>query len=154
MVIHKRKKKTRQRGSWTHGWGAKKKHRGSGNRGGCGMAGTGKRADSIKPLIWGNPLYFGRHGFIKKGPKKKIIPINISYFEENFDTLLKEKKIEHKDSMYVAELEKLGFNKLLGAGKITKKFKFITKYAAKGAVEKVKKSGGDVVLQETEASSP
>ena len=39
-----RKKNTRQRGSHTHGWGAKKKHRGAGNRGGRGNAGSGPRA--------------------------------------------------------------------------------------------------------------
>jgi len=154
MVIHKRRKYSRQRGSWTHGWGAKKKHRGAGNRGGRGMAGTGKRADTVKPLIWDNLKYFGRYGFRKKGPKEKIVPINISYFEEHFDRLLKEKKIEQKDGMYLVEIEKLGFNKLLGAGKVTKKFKLITKYAAKTAVEKVKKSGGDVILTKKEANSP
>lgn len=148
MVIHKRKKNTRQRGSHTHGWGSKKKHRGAGNRGGKGMAGTGKRADSMKPSIWKNIKYFGKFGFVKKGSKEKIIPINIAYFEEHLDKLFKDKKIEQKDNFYVVNLNLLGFNKLLGTGKPTKKFKFITKYASKGAIEKVKKSGGEVVVQE------
>ena len=52
MVVNKRKKFSRQRGGHTHGWGSKKKHRGSGNRGGKGMGGTGKRADQVKTLIW------------------------------------------------------------------------------------------------------
>ena len=46
MTVNRRRKRVRQRGSKTHGWGAKKKHRGKGNRGGKGMAGSGKRADS------------------------------------------------------------------------------------------------------------
>ncbi len=45
------KKNKRQRGLSSHGWGHKKKHRGAGNRGGKGMAGTGKRADTKKPSI-------------------------------------------------------------------------------------------------------
>ena len=66
MVVHKQKKNKRMRGAkTTHGYGAKKKHRGSGNKGGKGMAGSGKRADQKKTMIlkvFGNE-YFGRHGF-------------------------------------------------------------------------------------------
>ncbi|MBT7062960.1 50S ribosomal protein L15, partial [Candidatus Woesearchaeota archaeon] len=36
MVIRKQKKSVKQRGSRTHGWGAGKKHRGAGHRGGRG----------------------------------------------------------------------------------------------------------------------
>ena len=45
MTVNKRKKFSRYRGSMTHGCGSKKKRRGSGHRGGKGMAGTGKRSD-------------------------------------------------------------------------------------------------------------
>ena len=45
MTHNKRKKNSRQRGEWTHGWGAKKKHRGAGHRGGRGNAGSGKRGE-------------------------------------------------------------------------------------------------------------
>ena len=51
MTVNRRKKVVKQRGSHTHGWGSKKKHRGAGNRGGRGMAGSGKRADQRKPSI-------------------------------------------------------------------------------------------------------
>jgi large subunit ribosomal protein L15 len=53
MKIKKRKKSTRMhgRGMGTHGGGARKKRKGSGHRGGIGMAGTGKRADQKKTLI-------------------------------------------------------------------------------------------------------
>ena len=57
MTVNKRKKNSRQRGSHTHGWGAMKKHRGAGNRGGRGAAGSGKRADSKKPSIWTGPYF-------------------------------------------------------------------------------------------------
>src|SRR3989338_2684643 len=84
MTINKRKKNTRQRGKTTHGWGARKKHRGAGNRGGRGMAGSGKRADQKKPSIlkeYGN-TYFGKFGFkIPQKIKKQIKEINISTIE-------------------------------------------------------------------------
>ena len=148
MTVHKRRKNSRQRGSHTHGWGAKKKHRGAGNRGGRGMAGTGKRADAKKPSIWKNKKYFGKFGF--KSKSKKIKAINLSYFEEKLDMLLADKKIEQKEGFYVIDLLPLGFNKLLGNGKITKKCKFKAKYASQKAIEKVKKSGGEIILTETE----
>ena len=68
----KRKKVNKYRGSQTHGGGAKKKRRGAGNRGGRGMAGSGKRADQKKPSIlkeYGN-RYFGKRGFRSKNKKK------------------------------------------------------------------------------------
>ena len=130
----KRKKSSRYRGTTTHGCGSMKKRRGKGNKGGAGMAGTGKRGDSKKPMIW-KKHYFGEIGFKKKGIKEKMNAINISEVEERF---AKEGE--------VIDLAKLGYNKLLGGGKVSKKLKISVKYASKKVVEAVKKSGGEVVL--------
>ena len=105
-MITKRKKNTRQRGSKTHGWGAKKKHRGAGNRGGRGKAGTGKRADQKKPTIlkkYGRS-YFGKFGF-KKPNKKNIKAINLEYLEKNFDELLKNKLIKQEKDTFIINLK-------------------------------------------------
>ena len=70
----KKKKLVKQRGSKTHGWGSKKKHRGAGNRGGKGNAGSGKRADQKKPSFWKSKDWkYGIYGF--KTPKTKNIKI-------------------------------------------------------------------------------
>ena len=133
MKLIKRRKKTRLRGTHTHGWGAKKKHRGAGNRGGRGMAGTGKRADQKKTFILktiGNK-YFGKTGF--KIPQKMKIDIKII----NLDQLNKIKK----DNI---DLKELGYNKLLGKGKITKKLIITVPYSSKKAIEKIEKAGGEV----------
>lgn len=135
MPATKRKKFSRQRGSHTHGWGSKKKHRGKGNKGGAGMAGTGKRADAKKPSIWKNVDYFGKHGFKKKGLKEKIKPINIGLIEQKFGD---KTEINLKD---------IGYSKLLGSGKATKKLKITARYASKKAIEAVKKAGGEVILE-------
>ena len=146
MTINKRKKNDRQRGSKTHGWGAKKKHRGQGNRGGRGMAGTGKRADSKKPSIWKDKNYFGKHGFVSKTPKIKINPVNINFIEQHLDKFISNGLIKKEDGVYSVELEKLGYNKLLGDGKVSVKFKIKTLYASEKAIEKVKEGGGEVVM--------
>lgn len=62
MGYKKRRKSSRFRGSHTHGRGGKKKARGSGHRGGFGMAGSGKRGDQKKTQILklGMETYFGK----------------------------------------------------------------------------------------------
>ncbi len=150
MVVNKRKKFSRQRGSHTHGWGSKKKHRGSGNRGGFGMAGTGKRADQMKTLIWKDKHYFGKFGFIPKGVKEKIKAINIDFIEENLGKFLTEGLASKQEDFYLVDLKKLGYNKLLGNGKVSNKFKITAKYASSNAVEKIKKAGGEVILSKKE----
>ena len=89
-MINKRKKLSRYRGSHTHGGGAKKKRRGSGHRGGVGMAGSGKRADHKKQMVFKlyGKNYFGKHGF-KTHPKKiKIKIINLEDLERNLNLYL------------------------------------------------------------------
>ena len=71
MRVKKRRKAIRYKGSQTHGRGAKERTRGSGNRGGYGMAGTGKRGDQRKSLIinlYGNN-YFGKSKTLRRGRK-------------------------------------------------------------------------------------
>ena len=129
----KRKKNSRQKGSRTHGWGTKK-HRGAGNRGGRGMAGSGKRADQRKPTIikeYGLENYFGRHGF--KRPQKsikKIKTINVG------DIKSSEKEIN---------LHEQGYTKLLGKGTISKGYIIKIKSFSKKAKEKIEKSGGQII---------
>lgn len=148
MVVNRRKKFSRQRGSFTHGWGSKKKHRGAGNRGGKGLAGTGKRADTIKTLYWKDKKYFGKYGFKPKGrTKKDTKAMNIGYINERLDKFLASKLIVKEVDHYVVDLKKLGYNKLIGAGKVSNKFRINVKYASGKAIERIKQAGGEVILE-------
>ena len=135
---HKQKKSKRYRGSKTHGCGSMKKRRGAGNRGGRGMAGTGKRADTKKPTIinqYGN-TYFGKNGFTSRN-RLIVNSINIGKLED-----MKEKgMIQDK-----VNLKELGYNKLLGSGLVYNKWTIKVDSASKKAIEKVKKAGGNVEL--------
>jgi len=134
----RKKKVVRQRAGKTHGWGSKKKHRGAGNRGGRGNAGTGKRGDAKKPSI--NPkLYFGRHGF-HSIYKEKTNVINVGQINANYDTF---KALEKQG---VLDLQALGYKKLLSTGKATQKLSMKIQEASKKAVEKIEKAGGKVIL--------
>ncbi len=135
---HKTKKDRKLRGSKTHGWGSMKKHRGAGNRGGRGKAGTGKRADTKKPTIinlFGND-YFGKTGFTSK-MRKTVISINLCEVQNRVDKGILTNTIN---------LKELGFNKLLGKGNINGKFNITVESASKKAIEKIKKAGGNVEL--------
>lgn len=126
-----RKKKERFRGKTTHGHGSRKKARGAGNRGGRGMAGSGKRADQKKTkVLKENKEYFGKRGFVSK--KKKIKAINLV----DVGKYVKDKEIN---------LKEIGYDKLLGKGNGLN-VKIIVKKASEKAIEKMKKSGGEVIL--------
>ncbi|MFH1209585.1 MAG: uL15m family ribosomal protein [archaeon] len=137
-MIIKRKKSTRYRGSQTHGSGAKKKRRGAGNRGGRGMAGTGKRADQKKPTIlklYGN-AYFGKRGFkIPKKIKKDIKAINL----DDLQRLINKNNLKED-----INLNELGYDKILSSGNLSKKYNIACSYCSKKAKEKIEKLGGTV----------
>jgi len=127
---NKRKKSTRHHGSHTHGRGAKKKARGSGHRGGFGMAGTGKRADHKKSLILTfKEKYFGGSSLNAKPRNYEVI--NVSDLDK-----YSEKEIELK-----------GY-KLLGDGEVKKAFTIKVDFATKSAIKKVEGAGGKVILPE------
>lgn len=148
MTVNRRKKNVKQRGSTTHGWGSMKKHRGAGNRGGRGMAGSGKRADHKKQSIFKEygTSYFGRRGF-NLPMRKKMRSVNVSDLEAGLPNLISKNLIKEENKKYVIDLKQLGYDKLLGGGKITKPFIITADFASQKAVERVKKAGGEVILK-------
>ena len=136
MKTHKRKKYSRAhgRGMGTAGLGSRKNNRSSGNRGGTGMSGTGKRADHKKTLVtkeYGHG-YFGKQGITSKGTKRdKRDRINVGEIEK----YAKNGKVELKSY------------KILGAGEIKSKLTVYAKEASATAIAKVKKAGGEIVIE-------
>ena len=138
MRVHKRKKNSRIRGSRTAGWGFRQKHKGHGNKGGVGMAGTGKKADHKKQ--WAlmkdpNKQYFGVRGLTSRPTaKKKYEKINLFSIKENF---------------FKKDGDKLDFSKhkILGMGEGFKA-EIKANAATISAVEKMKKAGGKIILPE------
>lgn len=138
------KKKKKMRGSKTHGYGSKKKHRGAGSRGGRGYAGSldHKRSKIRKT----EPKHLGKKGF--KRPKKlvkDVNTINLKELDMKMEKLL-EKGIATKDKDKIrVNLKDLGYNKLLGSGRITKPLIVEVEDFSKSAKKKLKKQGGKVV---------
>lgn len=138
MKTKKKRKSRRYRAGSTHGHGSRKKWKGSGHKGGKGMAGTGKRADQKKTLIiklYGNK-YFGKQGITSKSAfKKKNKVINLRDIEKNFDSL---KKFD-KDGW----LDLKGY-KVLGEGEINRKIKIRALDVSESARKKIEKRGGEI----------
>ena len=138
------------RGSKTHGWGAKKKHRGAGHRGGRGRAGSGKRGDAKKPSYWVDPKWMGKYGFKKKNIKEIVKPINFQDIEEKLGSWHQNNIIKKEQDSYVIDLNKIGYNKLLSKGSITQKLNITVKYASEKAIKKIKETGGGLTLTATQ----
>lgn len=148
MKLIKRKKVKRMRGHGmgSHGWGARKKHISSGNRGGFGMAGTGKTAGhkaSLLHKLYGNS-YLGKQGVTSRSTERKKNPVlNIAEIELNIAAL--KKKFGQKDGTL-----DLGDYKILGDGEISIKVSIKARAASKSAVEKIEKAGGKIILPKIE----
>ena len=150
MKVKKRKKVSRMRGRGmgTHGRGARKKGKGKGHKGGKGMAGSGKRADHKKTLItklYGK-RYFGKQGITsKRTKKKKENKINLEQIELNL-----EKYGKKEGECWIIELN--GY-KILGKGEVKNKLKIFAKSASESAIKKVKKAGGEIILNQKESAN-
>ena len=122
----------------SHGWGARKKHKKSGHRGGKGMSGSGKRSDQKKTLVtklYGNK-YFGKQGVTSRGTKRDTRKrINLRDIELNLGKYQKNN----------GEINLKGY-KILGTGEINKKLIIKAKEASASAIRKVEKLGGQIFL--------
>ena len=141
----KRQKNSRQRASKTHGWGAMKKHRGAGNKGGRGNAGTGKRSDCKKPSVWAIDHFYGKHGFTPVS-LSHVTACNIETLEHDYHKLLKQGLVKEEKGVQTVTLDALGVDKLLSKGNPTRKWNITAKHASEAAVEKIKQAGGTVTV--------
>lgn len=125
-----RKKVVKQRGHRTHGYGSPKKHRGKGNRGGKGWAGSeGHRKTFI--LKYARER-IGKHGFTAKTTKK-------------FKTINLREAAKLAGNGKSIDLSKFGYNKLLGTGSVNVPLEIKVEYFSVKAREKVEAAGGKIL---------
>ncbi|OLS21379.1 MAG: 50S ribosomal protein L15P [Candidatus Thorarchaeota archaeon AB_25] len=134
------------RGRRAAGYGFSAGHRASGQRGGKGMAGS-KKHHYIK-VMQENPRYFGKWGF--KRPQKVIdnlIAINIGDIDEAADRLVEQGAATRTGKRYQIDVAKLGIDRILGSGKVTRKLNLVgVKAITPRAREKVTGVGGTIDL--------
>lgn len=143
-MIRKTRKINKMRGSRTIGGGCSKKRRGAGHRGGRGKAGGHKHMWSW--VVKFDPDRFGKSGF--KRPLKTINKpetINLDYLDDNAEKLVEKELAEKKGKKIIIDVTQLGYDKVLGNGKITKALTIKAKEFSKSAIRKIEDNGGEAV---------
>ncbi len=145
VSVRREKKRKYYRGTRTCGWGRTGQHRRSGRKGGRGHAGYHKHYWTW--VIKYAPNWFGKHGFTRP---PSITPqyrgINVGQLDEVIEGLVEKGLAEKRGDKFYVNLVKLGYNKLLGGGRITKPIIVETVKATEEAMRKIEEAGGEVVV--------
>jgi len=139
---HKKRKVRKKRGSRTHGYGQVGQHRGGGQRGGHGKAGFHKHKWTY--TVKYDPDRFGKHGF-KRPIRKEVSAINVGKLDEQIESLLDSKQTEKTKEGIKVYLNRLGFDKLLGKGKVTHPLIIQVDSCSKSAAKKIEEAGGQIL---------
>lgn len=148
----KSKKINKMRGRRAAGYGFSAGHRASGQRGGKGNAGT-KKHHYIK-TVTEDPRYFGKWGF--KRPQRVVeetTVLNIGEIDAMADKYVERGIAEKNGKRYIIDVSKIGVEKVLGSGQVTKKIdlKGAEKLSTR-AKQKILDVGGTIDLQEEEST--
>jgi large subunit ribosomal protein L15 len=147
MVTNHRKKNSRHRGSWTHSYGEKKKHRGAGSRGGRGNAGSGKRGDAKKPRYWDDKKFHaGKQGFTNPTTKKSNT-ITLSQLSSSIEKYVAAGLAQKSGESFKINCADIKVDKLLGTGNTQFNFEVVVKAASEKAIAKIEAAGGKVLLE-------
>ena len=133
------RKSRRQRGSRFCGWGQIGQHRASGSRGGVG--GAGKHKHFYIRTVIEEPNHFGHEQFhaLRKSDVAKWVNI------KDLNQLMKYSKVS-EEGKTVLDLDELGYEKLLGTGRVDGSFSVKVKRISQSAKEKINQAGGEVLI--------
>jgi large subunit ribosomal protein L15 len=143
MTPHKLRKTRKKRGSRTHGWGQVGQHRKKSVKGGRKV---GRHKHLWSYVVKHEPKYFGKKGFTSpKSLKTRLNAINVGQLDELVTKLALEKRLEKKGGKPFLDLEKLGYHKLLGAGKLTRPVNVKVRFCSERAAKKIEEAGGQIL---------
>jgi len=147
VSVRREKKSKYYRGSRTHGWGRVAQHRRSGRKGGRGRVGYHKHKWTWV-MAYARDWY-GKHGFVRHPSlvaEKKVI--NVGELDERADELLKTGLAVLEGDAIRVDIRVLGYNKLGGKGRVTKKLVVVAPEATEAAVRKLEAAGGALMKVE------
>ena len=136
------RKSRRQRGSRYCGWGQVGQHRQSGGRGGIGGAGKHKHF-WIRTVIE-EPNHFGHDAFNSFNRNLVYNWINI----KDLDSVVAKHGKVDQDGKVILDLTSLGYDKLLGGGKVTSAFTVKITRISDNAKKKIQEAGGEVLTND------
>lgn len=94
-----------------------------------------------------DPDHYGKSGF--KRPQKtvyKFNPINLEFLDEKLEELVSDGIAEKKEGKIIVDVSKLGYNKVLGKGRITKPAIIKSPKFSQSAIEKIEEAGGEAAI--------
>ena len=142
---HRLRKVRKKRGSRTCGYGQIGQHRKGGSK---GERKAGRHKHGWTYVIKYEPDYFRKKGFTSlKERSRKINVINVGELDELADKLAAEEKLERKGEKIFLDLEKLGYDKLLGMGKITKPMLVKVASHSEAAAKKIEEAAGQILKE-------
>ena len=136
------RRKALKTGSRTRGRGHKK-GRGAGLRGGRGNAGCHKTKRIMYERVG---RVWGAHGF--KRPQTIVMAnnaINLKVLEESAAGWIDQGNASKKGKTISVDLNKMGYDKLLGTGVPSQAYKITVSAASAKAVEKIEAAGGEII---------
>jgi large subunit ribosomal protein L15 len=133
-MAQKRKKVVKMRGSKTHGYGSKKKHRGGGSHGGKGLSGRFKHKKT----------FFKRWGYDKDAKFKSLEQRNMREGLKaiNVGDLI---KLTDKNEIDASEF---GYGKVLSEGILDRPVTIKARKFSERAKAKIEASGGKAIVEE------
>jgi len=131
------------------GWGQVGQHRKHSQK---GSRKVGRHKHLWTYTIKYEPNYFGgKKGFTSpKSLKQKINIINVGELDELVNKLAETKQLEKREGKTFLDLEKLGYQKLLATGKVTKPVLIKVTTHSENAAKKIEEAGGQILSQAEE----
>ena len=130
------------RGSRTQGYGRVGQHRARGSR---GYRKPGRHKAGWSYILRQEPDYFDKRGFISP-VKKDVKIINLKKLDEIAIKFLAKKKAGNKQIL--VDLSEMGYDKLLGEGRITVPVSVKIDACSRIAQRKIEEKGGKILTRE------
>jgi len=138
---HRLRKIRKKRGSRTQGYGRVGQHRKSGSK---GRRRSGRHKHLWSYVISYEPDYFKKVRFVSpKTPSGDVSTINVGELEELAQKVVRKNRARDKASLII-DLREIGYDKLLGKGKITMPIHVKVASCSEAATKKVESAGGKV----------
>ena len=133
-------KRSKYRGSRTCGGGTHKNRSGAGNRGGRGRAGINAHHFVKWYMEMGRPV-FGKDGFCNQNATD-IATIDVGILDQIVPSLLAQGITKQERDMIVVNAADMGIEKVLGSGRVTRKFSISAPAFSETAKAKIENMGG------------
>ena len=136
---HKLRKIRKKRGSRTQGYGRVGQHRKSGSK---GRRKAGRHKHGWSYVHRYEPDYFKKKRLKSLTDKSKIRIINLKELEE-----IALQKVSNKKMKITLDLEEMGYDKLLGTGKISIPVSVKISAWSEDAQKKIEAAGGEILMK-------